>query len=300
MAVPVLRRRRRTLAKRRWSPLKFGASLNTWWRESGIQESGGNLTAWNSDPASAVTRNLSLTTGTPTVVANGGENSATFVRTSSQAVYLTGTSYSSLTAGVIWVVWKQGANITATQDLLTFGSTGSGNTFGVLRLEAVTNQLYPRWQAGRVTSNSARASLTTAAEEATNASWRQVPAGGVCALAVECDSVNNTTRFFFANSGTMRTFSTFIDDADDNSGLQLKEALASDGARGDFFSYINTTNAINRIAVGAAAGNASGTTAPSSIFLDGTVFEIGIKSGTLGSDETNFLSYLMTRRGLKS
>lgn len=284
----------------RWSPLKFGSSLNTWWRESGIQESGGNLTGWNSDAASAVTRNLVSVSGTPTVTTNGGENAAVFVRTSSQVVYLTSTSYSNLTAGVIWCVWKQSTNIVNIQDLLSFGSTGSGNTFGLVRLEAVTNQLYPRWWAGRVTSNSALSAMTTAAEEATNASYRQVPASTVCAIAMEMDSVNDTVRFFYANSSTMRSFTTFIDDGDDNSGLQLKQTNATDGARGNFLSYINTTNAINRIAIGATAGNASGTTAPSANFLDATVFEIGIKSGTLGAFESDFLAYLMARRAKKS
>ena len=300
MAVPVLRRRRRTLAKRRWSPTKFGANLNTWWRESGIQESGGNLTGWNSDAASAVTRNLVSVSGTPTVTVNGGENAATFVRTSSQVVYLTSTTYTSLTAGVIWAVWKQSTNIVNVQDLLSFGSTGSGNTFLVFRLEAIANQLYPFINVGRATSNSQSARLNSAAEEANNATWRQVPVSTVCVLAIEMDSVNNTVRTFFANSTTMRTFSTFIADADDNSGLQMAEGHAGDGERGNFVSYANTTNTLNRIAIGATAGNASGTTAPSTNFFDGSIFEIGIKSGTLGSDETNFLSYLMTRRALKS
>lgn len=283
-----------------WTPASFGAELNTWWRESGIQESGGNLTAWNSDPASAVARNLTLTTGTPTVTTNGGENAAVFVRTSSQAVYLTSTSYTSLTAGVLWAVWKQGANLVNIQDILGFGSTGSGNTFGLLRLEPSSSQLYPRWFAGRATSNSAMAGLTTAAEEANNASWRRPTAGGISALAIECDSVNDTVRIFFSPDGTMRSFTTFIGDGDDNSGLQLSQALAGDGARGNFLSYVNTTNAINRLAIGATAGNASGTNPPTGNFLNGTVFEVGIKGGVLGGSEADFLAYLLARRALKS
>lgn len=300
MVVPLLRRRRQRMQggaeAAEWSPEDWGAELNTWWRESGIQETAGTITAWNSDPASAVARNL-IATGSPAVAVNGGENAAVFVRTSSQSVYLASTTYTALTAGVLWAVWKQGANIVNIQDLLAFGSSGSGNTFGLLRLEAVSSQLYPRWFAGRATSNFSRASLTTAAEEATNASYRQVPAStGICALAVECDSVGNTTRFFFANSTTMRTFSTFIGDGDDNSGLQLAEGNLGDGARGDFLSYVNTTNAINRIAIGSSANAAP----PTTNFLDATMFEIGIKSGTLGSTETDFLAYLMARRALKS
>lgn len=301
MAAPVIFRHRMNSGTA-WSPTKFGSSLNTWWRESGIQESGGNLTAWNSDAASAVTRNLAAT-GSPTVAVNGGENSAVFVRTSSQAVFLHSTSYTALTAGVIWAVWKQGANIVNIQDLFSFGSTGGGNIFLVYRLEAITNQLYPSINVGNSTGNNQSARLNSAAEEANNATWRQVPAGsatpgsGVCALAIEMDSVNDTVRMFFANSSTMRTFSTFIADADDNSGLQMAEGHNGTGARGNFISYMAS---LNRIAIGASAGNVAAPGAPTTNFFDGSIFEIGIKSGTLGSDETNFLSYLMTRRALKS
>lgn len=280
-----------------WTPASFGANLNTWWRESGIQESGGNLTAWNSDAASAVARNLTSTTGTPTVTTIGGEKAAVFVRTSSQAVYLASTSYTALTAGVFWVVWKQSTNISNIQDLLAFGSTGSGNTFGFVRLEGSSSQLYPRWFAGRATSNSVMAGLTTAAEEANNAAWRRPTANGLCALAIEQDSVNDTTRIFFTPDGTMRSFTTFIDDGDDNSGLQLKESLVGDGARGNFISYVNQTNAINRIAIGSSANAAP----PTANFLDGTVFEVGIKSGVLSaSEETNLLAWLLARRALKA
>lgn len=299
MAVPVIFRSRRPAgAAAPWTPASFGANLNTWWRESGIQETAGELTAWNADAASAVVRNLTSTTANkPTVTMIGGEKAAVFVRTSSQAVYLASTSYTALTAGVIWVIWKQSTNISNIQELFAFGSTGSGNTFGAVRLEGSSSQLYPRWFAGRATSNSVMAGLTTAAEEANNAAWRRPTANGLCALAIEQDSAADTTRIFFTPDGTMRSFTTFIDDGDDNSGLQLKESLVGDGARGNFLSYVGQTNPINRIAIGATASASP----PTANFLDGTVFEIGIKSGVLSaSEETNLLAWLLARRALKS
>ena len=300
-----MRERRMTTARRvrrngavggRWTPLKFGSGLITWWRESGIQASGSNLTGWNADAASATVRNLSdpePDADVPDVVTNGGENAVQFSRspTLGQFVRLTGTSYDALTAATVWVVWKHGTTLNTTQALFSLGYASSGSQGFDVRLISQSSQLYPAYFVQYGTNVSCTEKLANATEEATNPSWRQVPASTVCAFAVEIDSTNDTVRMFYANSSTMREFSL----TDNNDGLLIFESLGSSGgARGDCMSAMTLRN---RIAIGCSIVNND---TNDTNFLDGTVFEVGVKSGTLGDFETNFLAYLMARRAKKS
>lgn len=278
-----------------WSPLNFGSNLTQWWNEDGISASGSELTQWACHASASAGITLATpepaSPNGPTVVTNGGQNAVRCTRADSEYIRkVSGVTGPAHASGVIWAVFKTNT-INATQTLFSMGRTALSSSFFQLWMQSFTSQCYPGLTISNSSGNTASWRLATASEEATNASWRQVPTDTPCALAVECDSSGNTTRIFFANSTTMREFGF----TDNNDGLLAIEALAGTGSRGDFMSYMSANR--DRIGIGAAVANSD---ANDTNFSDATIFEVGISSALLGSNETDFLAYLQRRRALKT
>lgn len=288
MAVPVLKRRRRTLARRKWSPAKWSSSQLFHWFHGGVPAAGlastiqggvGNTTTGWHD-ASGNSRNVGDGTGgsingTPDVVKPNlleGINFARDFGTPANNEYLlqphTPAAYTapSDTAGCWWFIFKVLTGDLENADLMLggWGASGSGTKFAAMRLFSSGGETAPGFYAQK---NSGAQTSTYPSPVANTI----IPNTNY-SLAFEADQTGGTWRMWLNE-------------------VEIT-SLSNSGTAGTWLNAITTDSTLNRFTIGTLPS----TSGVNNNAMNGVIYEHGLRRAVLGADETNFLAYLARQR----
>lgn len=258
-----------------WNPLDLGSELIALWTGSGLYSDvlpgtgDGALVVWNGSPYSMLVRNLDELIGAPDCITNSGYRGVELDGTCYPRK-VTGLTFSSVGKGYFWCVGKLTGAAGPNYGLFSLGASGSGTNFTLCQLQSSGGVMYPRWFAGSGSGNTYSAQSTSVG----------IANGDRFGLIFELDAVANTSRLFVSKNGSKCT--------------QVALTVSTAGTGAGTTKFLNYPSGINRLAIGANVANSDSF---DTAFFIGNIFQVGLASRLMGSDENRIRAYLQAWTG---